>query len=112
MPEMRVRLRARARRALYCKRTIKWSELRGKTRFEGCSTRWRGNRGCLRSRLAKEEDAGTVMMDCSMMLQHSTVVSDLTGSTFAVDFRACFVKALRLPAEASICAHPRDLTWR
>lgn len=101
IPEIRVRLMARARRTLYWSSVMRWSALRGKTRLcliDCLDPSRSGSRGflALYSRLILE--AGIVETDCFTMSQHSTAFAGLvTALSPALDAPVVFARALRFP---------------
>lgn len=109
MPEIRVRLTARARRALNWRSVMRWSGQRGKTMLNCSFLSLSGSKGFLALYSCLARDAGTMETDCCSMSQHSTSASDLISFPVAVlDASAFFARALRFPTGllVSIIGHP------
>lgn len=98
MPEIRVRLAARARRALNWRSVMRWSGQRGKTILNCSFLVLSGSKGFLILYSCLIRDAGRMETDCCSMSQHSTSASDLISVPVAVlDASAFFARALRFP---------------
>ena len=98
MPEIRVRLTARARRTLNWRSVMRWSGQRGKTILNCSFLGLSGSKGFLALYSCLIRDAGTMETDCCSMSQHSTSASDLISvPAAALDASAFFARALRFP---------------
>ena len=109
MPETRVRLTPRARRALNWRSVIRWSRQRGKIVLNCSFLGLAGSKGFLALYSCLIRDAGTVEMDCCSMSQHSISASDLISvPVAALDASAFFGRALRFPTRllVSIIGYP------
>ncbi len=104
MPEIRVRLTARARRALNWRSVTRWSGQRGKTMLNCSFLGLSGSKGFLALYSCLIRDAGTMETDCCSMSQHSTSASDL----ISVPVAALDARALRFPTGplVSIIGYP------
>lgn len=98
MPEIRVRLTARARRALNWRSVMRWSGQRGKTTLNSSFLGLSRSKGFLALYSCLTRDAGTIETDCCLMSQHSTSASDLTSvPVAALNALAFFARASRFP---------------
>lgn len=95
---MRVRLTARARRALNWRSVMRWSGQRGKTMLNRSFLDLSGSKGFLVLYSCLIRDTGTMETDCCSMFQHSTSASDLASVPGTeLDALAFFARALRFP---------------
>lgn len=98
MPEIRVLLTARARRALNWRSVIRWSGQRGKIMLNCSFLDLSGIKGFFALYSCLIRDAGRMETDCCSLSQHSTSASDVISvSVAALDASAFFARALRFP---------------